>query len=232
MALGRRHSPFWALWAAAEILKTGWVGVPGVPSASCSRPWALFFVVLVFFVVWPLRPDWHILCITWNFTYLNDELNWKQRFAIASWLLVNSEKTDKVSFSMGPPELATPIHKWPNSLMVLGNSGSEELLCQRVNNKSSLLEKSFYRPQPVCPLLRSPEPRPVIACLLHVSNSCYRGRRVARSGSHETPLSKFPRRTWTLTSFLFVFFFQFFQIFNISLACKSSLPEFVTEGSV
>lgn len=158
MALGRRHSPFGALWAAAEILKTGWVGVPGVPSVSCSRPWALFFVVPVFFVVWPLRPDWHILCITWNFTYLNDELNWKQRFAITSWLLVNSEKTDKVSFSMGPPELATPIHKWPNSLMVLENSGSERLLCQRVNNKSSLLEKSFYRPQPVCPLLQSPEP--------------------------------------------------------------------------
>lgn len=147
MALRRRHSPFWALWAAAEILKRCWVGVPGVTAESAAPDLEpCFYVVLVFFVVWPLWPDWHILCITWNFTYLNDELNWKQRFAIASWLLVNSEKTDKSQFQHGYPIVGHPIHKWPNSLMMLGNSGSEQLLCQRVNNKSSFLEEGFYRP--------------------------------------------------------------------------------------
>lgn len=58
MALGRRRSPFWALWAAAEILKTCRVGVVWVTAESAAPDLEpCFFVVLVFFVVWPLWPD-------------------------------------------------------------------------------------------------------------------------------------------------------------------------------
>lgn len=111
----------------------------------CFRPWALVFVVaaaaLVFFVVWPVLPDWHISRVTWNFTYLNDELNRKQRFATISQLLMKSEKTKWVSAWAPhgwPPPFINPWRCW--------ETGPELLSDQRVNHNFSLLEKGSYRP--------------------------------------------------------------------------------------